>query len=1170
MKQIISKFWILVGLLILGIGANAQTNKKNIYVYMGDSVVFKAKASEVDSVALEEEKTVVSLYNRAGTKLYSAAYADVDSISYFMKTPVADLLDIKFTADGQASDVSDAQQNVIIEDPDGALDVQWSDLYQTYEARFANTWAGNAESYIKIDYSVNDWYKERLADGHTMETLFKAHYTPPIQNAEAKWFSAMEAGGTGFLITTISGERQNEITFLPNVSPQPANNWIWTTSGVVPEPEVYYHVVGVWNKEEGKSYIYVNGELKNVVDAVGNFNFPSDLAAQWIGIGCDASAGGGASSGDWTIVTSRIYSKALNQYEAEALWDAVAPSVETPQADVLDIVFHKDGTAEDVSKMKNKVELVSADNPVTTYYNGNYGNYAAKMDNAWGQGSTLGDKPNAYKVNYADNQAFKDALADGHSLETIFKATYTGTIPNAEAKWFASHQGGGTGFLISTIDNNSGRQNEITFLPNVSTTGGSNWIWATSGVVPEPETYYHVVGVWNKEEGKAYVYVNGELKNTVDAQGELVFPSDGANWFGIGCDANPNGIGEQGGNWEVVRTRIYDNPLTTQNVAALWNDVSPQLKAANDSVADAIAEEQIPVVDAPVADVLDVVFNADGTAEDVSPMHNEVGTHAGDGLVTYYNNTYGKYVARFDNTWAGAATGWYSIDFRNNEEFWNKLADGHTLETVFMGDYEGDAPASAEAKWFACHQGGGTGFLVSTGTQLNFLPHTDGAYRWANTNVTPKSKTYYHLVGVWNKEEGKAYVYLNGDLLGTVDAPGELSKGAGWFAIGGDAQNEVAEQAWIGDVVTARIYDAPLDIAHVRALWRQVEEQQASAAELVTNVSYLNNLSVLVGGNYSIKGEGFQAGDQIVFTALSAELTSATLDAQLTEDGVTVTLPTDFLSGRYLLSIKRGEQVQDVTPITLNVVETMPEGSKVIAHRGYWNTDGAAQNSIASVQNAIDNKFYGAEIDVYITQDDHLVVNHDPTINGINIENSNFDDIKDQVLSNGETISELKDILELFKDPAVTTKLIIEIKQHSTSERGIAAAEAVMNEVAFIETSEEVYMPDRVEYISFGLDICQAIADFDDVAKVAYLNGDKSPQELYDLGIKGLDYTLDRYTSNPTWIQEAKDLGLTTNVWTINDTNDMIKCNNLGIDFITTDNPVEAERIRNLYANPGE
>ena len=88
MKQIISKFWILVGLLILGIGANAQTNKKNIYVYMGDSVVFKAKASEVDSVALEEEKTVVSLYNRAGTKLYSAAYADVDSISYFMKTPV--------------------------------------------------------------------------------------------------------------------------------------------------------------------------------------------------------------------------------------------------------------------------------------------------------------------------------------------------------------------------------------------------------------------------------------------------------------------------------------------------------------------------------------------------------------------------------------------------------------------------------------------------------------------------------------------------------------------------------------------------------------------------------------------------------------------------------------------------------------------------------------------------------------------------------------------------------------------------------------------------------------------------------------------------------------------------------------------------------------------------
>ena len=87
----------------------------------------------------------------------------------------------------------------------------------------------------------------------------------------------------------------------------------------------------------------------------------------------------------------------------------------------------------------------------------------------------------------------------------------------------------------------------------------------------------------------------------------------------------------------------------------------------------------------------------------------------------------------------------------------------------------------------------------------------------------------------------------------------------------------------------------------------------------------------------------------------------------------------------------------------------------------------------------------------------------------------------------------------------------------------------------------------------------------DTEAKVAYLSGDKTPDELSGMGLTGLDYTLDRYTSNPTWIKEARDLEMTTNVWTIDGTDDIVKSNNLGIDFITTNNPVEALKIQKIY-----
>ncbi len=234
-----------------------------------------------------------------------------------------------------------------------------------------------------------------------------------------------------------------------------------------------------------------------------------------------------------------------------------------PKADILDVVFNEDGTAYDASPMDNKVEVIGKE-MMTTYYNENYKRVVPRLSNPWG-----GNGATYYKVDYENNQAFKDALANGHTLEIVVMADYTiGSLPDSECKPFTSHQSGGTGLMVAKKNKSANGTNDFAFLPH---TGGS-YRWVLSGVHPEPGIYYHVVGVYNKEEGKGYIYVNGELKGTADAPGDFQFASAGNVWFGIGAD--PNGAtGNTAWNGEVAIARIYDAPLTAEQIAALYKQV---------------------------------------------------------------------------------------------------------------------------------------------------------------------------------------------------------------------------------------------------------------------------------------------------------------------------------------------------------------------------------------------------------------------------------------------------------------------------------------------------------------------------------------------------------------------------------------------------------------------
>lgn len=238
---------------------------------------------------------------------------------------------------------------------------------------------------------------------------------------------------------------------------------------------------------------------------------------------------------------------------------------------------------------------------------------------------------------------------------------------------------------------------------------------------------------------------------------------------------------------------------------------------------------------------------------------------------------------------------------------------------------------------------------------------------------------------------------------------------------------------------------------------------------------------------------------------------------------------------------------------TLLAVSTLTMSAhKVIAHRGHWKMEGAAQNSRESLQNALDLQIYGSETDIWLTADGHLMVNHDPTFKGVNIQQATYKECKALVLDNGEHMPQLKDFLKMLKKSKSPTKLIIEIKSHATLERNREAARKTLQEIM------KYGMADRVEYISFNMDVCKELIRLDSHAKVAYLRGNVSPEELHKLRFTGLDYHYSAFRQHPEWIRQAHELGLTVNAWTVDEPATIQEMSEAGVDFITTNNPIEA------------
>ncbi len=234
--------------------------------------------------------------------------------------------------------------------------------------------------------------------------------------------------------------------------------------------------------------------------------------------------------------------------------------------------------------------------------------------------------------------------------------------------------------------------------------------------------------------------------------------------------------------------------------------------------------------------------------------------------------------------------------------------------------------------------------------------------------------------------------------------------------------------------------------------------------------------------------------------------------------------------------------------------------TQVIAHQGFWNTPGAARNSIASLVKADSIGCYGSEFDTGITTDGQIVVNHDETFRGV-IQQAATSKVCTSIrLDNGEYLPLLKQYAEKAKE--LNVRLILELKPHKTFKQETRAAEEIVRII------KEAGLEKRTEYISFSRHaVKELIRLAPKGSPVYYLNGDIAPQVLKAWGCAGADYRLEVWQEHPEWIKECHDLGMKVNVWVVDNEQDLRWLIDQKVDFITTDNPLLLQKLLKEKSN---
>ena len=224
-------------------------------------------------------------------------------------------------------------------------------------------------------------------------------------------------------------------------------------------------------------------------------------------------------------------------------------------ASLLDVSFKGDGTA--FNGASSAFKTAKTHGTPNVNYNTTYHRYEANFSANTYASSSVSYWYGFENFNYYSD--FMNRMADGHTLEILMKApSYPNN--NNESWAFADYENGGSG-----IGFNQMKLQAWFYIDGYKKAIRNDMTWGE---------YYHVVAVWSKDDGLLKLYVNGVLDVTVPASGDFRSPNTAnARIWVIAGNPNSSGGATTAFNGNVVFARIYDDPLTTEQVGTLYNNI---------------------------------------------------------------------------------------------------------------------------------------------------------------------------------------------------------------------------------------------------------------------------------------------------------------------------------------------------------------------------------------------------------------------------------------------------------------------------------------------------------------------------------------------------------------------------------------------------------------------
>lgn len=458
------------------------------------------------------------------------------------------------------------------------------------------------------------------------------------------------------------------------------------------------------------------------------------------------------------VCTNMAYMAAQNTFPQSAAGD-LTPSKEYV---LMDAVFNGDGTVQDLANSTNTGAhtAVTKKGTPTTKWNEDFGRFSFVQTGTWG-----GTPTSWYEWTY-NSDLEKTGIANGCTLEVLIKTPSDVTSnQGSESKILSATQGGGIGLLISSnepitsVQGGTKIANAITLIVGVSENSANKYYWCSAPTAVQPDTYYHIVGYYGGDNKTLKLYINGECVTTVTTTGTEIFMPTNTNAarFCIGADPTTNtSTAEATFPGEILIARVYKSRVSESNIRALYNNIK-------------IKRTQLK------ADLMDIVFDGQGIARDVSDMKNDVtawsntnntsnptqltGTTITSGTwEPKFDYNYGRYVLNNNSIgyWGTYAKRYYRVDYNDNAKMKKALQDGFTMEVIAnctvdptitqTGTGYGHAGDEAEAKWFSSVQAGGTSIMAGVaGTttrddRMNFVVHTTGVDHYIGTDITDDTK----------------------------------------------------------------------------------------------------------------------------------------------------------------------------------------------------------------------------------------------------------------------------------------------------------------------------------------------------------------------------------------------------------------------------------------------